>query len=882
MSMALVNGETCDLGRAMDRSLLWFLRDDLGLSGTKPGCGEGVCGACTVLVDGSPVLACRTRLEQVAGREVVTIEGLAQDGRLHPVQRALAEERASQCGYCTPGIALRAAALLAGDDDPDDEAIAAALEPSLCRCGCYPRLPGAIRRAAALARSPGTPAGGDGSGDASDGTALEALVRVEPPDLRRPERPWDLTPVERRDYFEVLGDGLVAVWEPEPASGGTSSAGDAAWVHVGGSGRVLAFSGKVDVGQDNTTAFRLLVAEELGARLRDVAVVLGDTDLCPFDIGTFGSRSIPDAGEPLRRAAAGARRALSEMAAQRLGVPPGRLLVADGEVTGGPSGERLRFGELVAGERRVELVRGEPGLVPPERRRLVGHEGHSRSRLDVVTGSLRFVSDLRRPEMGYGAVLRPPVPGATLGRVDTAAARELSGVTVVEDGGWVGVVATDLPTARRALAAVEAEWDLPAPGPDDLEAHLRSHTRPASGWERAVEEQVGDVDAARAAAPVQTAATYTTTYLAHVPLETRAALAEWATRPDGGEHLTVWTGTQVPFGVRRSLAEAFDLDQDAVRVVVPPTGSGFGGKHLGEVAVEAARLARSARRPVMVHWTRAEELRFGYLRPMAVIDVRAALDPSGEIAAFDLLDLNAGSAGATFPYKAASRRFRSRPASSPLAQGSYRALGAPANNFARESHIDELAAAVGADPLEYRRRLLEDDRLAAVLDACVERFGWRGGSGVPARGAPRLGQGVALGVEKGGRVATCAEVAVAEGKVRVTRVVTAYECGAVVNPDTVRNQVEGGTVMALGGALFERAAIDHGRLVDATLSGYRVPRLSDAPPIEVVLLDRPDLPGAGAGETPLVAVAPAVANAIFDATGVRLRSLPLVPDGRLP
>jgi isoquinoline 1-oxidoreductase len=300
-----------------------------------------------------------------------------------------------------------------------------------------------------------------------------------------------------------------------------------------------------------------------------------------------------------------------------------------------------------------------------------------------------------------------------------------------------------------------------------------------------------------------------------------------------------------------------------------------------------------AGRPVKVHWSRVEELQWGTLRPMAVIDVRAGLDATGALAAWDFLDINGGPAALGSPYAAAAVRLRSQPARSPLRQGSYRALGANANNFARESAIDELVQASAGDPLEFRLDHLGDDRLVTVLRAAIERFGWS--SVAPAAGATpsapvgsriqtdvRTGCGLAVGLEKGGRVATCAEVRVGgDDEVAVTRVVTAYECGTVVNRDTVVGQIEGATMMALGGALLEAVPVEHGRFLEPSLAHYPVPRFRDMPEIEVVLLDRPDLPSAGAGETPMIAVAPAVANAIFAATGRRLRDMPMAPGGRL-
>jgi isoquinoline 1-oxidoreductase len=844
MSSTVVNAKTCEISEP-DRSLLAFLRAGLGLRGAKLGCGEGACGACTVLVDGVPVLACQRRAGEVAGRSVVTIEGLADAAGkpLHPVQRALAAERASQCGYCTPGVAMRASALLAAHPDPGDDQIAAALAPCVCRCGCYPRITRAVHRAAAMRH---------GDSD-SDGDA------AEPPPVRlalaRPSAPWDLSAPGERDWFGVLGDGLVVVWPGSPGLAGQTGAErapDGAWLHVAPSGAVTAFTGQVDLGQDNQTAFRLLVAEELAVALADVRVVQGDTDLCPYDAGTFGSRSMPDAGQALRRAAAGARQILLS----------------------------LPYGTSLAGTRRLEVLTAEPELTWPAGWSTAGRS-QAAPRADAVTGARCFVSDMRLPGMRHGAVLRAPVPGAVLRTADTGPAQTMPGVTVVRDGEFIGVTAADPVTARRAVAAIKADWDEPPPAPVDLAGYLRSHPVAGQDWPRAVCSEAGDTEAALAAAATQVQATYTTAYLAHVPLETRAAVADWA---DG--RLTVWTGTNVPFAVRARLSETFGMSQAAIRVIVPPTGAGFGSKH-GDEAIEAARLAREAGRPVKVHWSRAEEFQCGFLRPMAVIDVRAGLDAAGSVTAWDFLDINAGANGFAFPYAVPNRRLRYSPAASPYPQGPYRALAATANTFARESHIDDLAYVAGTDPLGFRLRHLDDERLAAVVRAAAGRFGWQPGWQPAGRPDWSDGQwvwrgaGVAVGLEKGGRVATCAEaLADGAGQVRVTRIVTAYECGAVVNPDTVISQIEGGTVMALGGALFESVSFRHGRIARPSLSGYRVPRFTDVPELDVVLLDRPDLPSAGAGETPLIAVAPAVANAIFAATGRRLRSLPLIPAGR--
>ncbi len=502
-----------------------------------------------------------------------------------------------------------------------------------------------------------------------------------------PAAPWDLQAGEDRDYFSVLPDGLVCVLPPAPnGRQGPWPANGGVWIHVGADGSVTAFAGKVDVGQDNTTALAMLVAEELGVPLSSVRMVLGDTDICPFDIGTFGSRSMPDTGQALATAAAAARQALIALAATGMEVDPGELSAADGVVrdlshpggtpyrpgtpqtpmaqdppaqedaasaaavktvlprgddppgsprrpAGGRSlldvsprltyqdnaGAAISYGDLLRGLRRT--VTAAPDAPVTDRRawRTAGQPTLKREAAAAVAGAKRFTSDLTLPGMLHGKVLRPPAYGATLRAADLRRARAVSGVVVVHEGSFAGVAGPDPLTAARAVALIDAEWDRAAqPRERDLAGHLRSHPLDIEGWGGRLRHECGDVAAALESADVQLAATYSTAYIAHVPLEPRAALAEWS-----GGRLTVWTGTQRPFGVRRDLAEALGIPESDVRVIVAGTGSGFGGKHTGLVAAEAARLARAAGRPVKVQWSREEEFIWGYFRPAAVIDVRS-------------------------------------------------------------------------------------------------------------------------------------------------------------------------------------------------------------------------------------------------------------------
>jgi isoquinoline 1-oxidoreductase len=328
--------------------------------------------------------------------------------------------------------------------------------------------------------------------------------------------------------------------------------------------------------------------------------------------------------------------------------------------------------------------------------------------------------------------------------------------------------------------------------------------------------------------------------------------------------------------VRQELSQSLRLPPERIRVLVPDTGGGFGGKHSGEAAVEAARLAREAKKPVAVRWSREEEFTWAYFRPAGIIDMAGGLDSAGTLVAFQQINFNSGASALATPYQVANTLTEFKSCDQPLRSGSYRALASTANAFARESFMDELADAAGADPLEFRLRHLTNDRLRAVLVAAAERFGWKEAWRRHTSTQP-AGVGLACGTEKASYVACCARVEVdqAAGTFRVPRVVIAFECGAVQNPANLKAQIDGCLIMGLGGALTEETRFKDGVILNPRFSRYRVPRLRDLPHIETVIVDRPDLPSVGAGETPIIGIAPAIGNALFNAVQVRLRSLPL-------
>ncbi|HWF45669.1 MAG TPA: molybdopterin cofactor-binding domain-containing protein [Bryobacteraceae bacterium] len=685
--------------------------------------------------------------------------------------------------------------------------------------------------------------------------------------------------LDRRAFLKSLGGGALVLFVAGTDADAQESGGArrgyreqlpedvAAWLHIAPNGSITAFTGKVEVGQNIRTSLTQAVADELRCDARAVELVMGDTERTPWDAGTFGSRTTPTMAPVLRKMASTMREVLIDTAANGWKVNRDGLTIANGCVLQKGPGKKAGFGELAA---RVDWVHtiGKDGLTtPPSNWHAAGISTPKLNVRDIVTGKHRYSTDHRLPEMLYGAVLRAPSFEAKLVSADTTQAAKMDGVTVVRDGDFIGIAAHDEHIAAKALQAIQAKWDQqPQISQSELFSYIKQNTEPGRPGRGA--RATGSIEAGLRSAAKTLRNTYTVAYIAHTPLEPRAAVAEWK-----DNHLTVWTGTQRPFGVRKELADTFSIPQESVRVIVPDTGSAYGGKHTGECAVEAARLAKHAGKPVKLIWTREEEFTWAYFRPAGVIDVSSGVSGDGTLTAWEFHNYLSGPSGIDTPYEVANQTVEFHETKSPLREGSYRGLASTANHFARESHMDELAIAAGVDPLAFRLKNLKDERIRAVLQAATERFRW-----AQNKRTSTTGYGLACGTDKDGYLACCAEVRIhSDHTVQVTRVVEAWDCGTVVNPEHLKNQVEGSIVMGLGGALFEAIDFANGRILNAHLAKYRVPRFNDVPNIEVVLIDRKDVPSAGAGEIPIVGIAPAIANAIFNATGVRVRSMPILP-----
>jgi isoquinoline 1-oxidoreductase len=584
----------------------------------------------------------------------------------------------------------------------------------------------------------------------------------------------------------------------------------------------------------------------------------------------------------LRKAAAAAREMLIAMAAEQMNVAPADLKIIDARFVNHDKSKTLTLSEVAKGRKLVKVIPEDIAITQPKDWTIAGTSVTKVDAKAFVTGAHQYTTDVQREGMLYGKVVRPSAFNATLVSADTKAAEAITGVKVVTDGNFIGVVSSDQQTATKAANAIVANWKA-APQPSNAELFdllRKPATERRGGGEGGGggSRPQGSIADGLAAADKKLEQTYSVAYIAHAPLEPRAAVAEW-----NGDKLTVWTGTQRPFGVRGELADAFHIPQDKIRVIVPDTGSGYGGKHTGECAIEAARMAKASGKPVKLVWTREEEFTWAYFRPAGVIDVKSGVKRDGMITAWEFHNYNSGPAGIQTNYDIPNTDIRYHASDSPLRQGSYRGLAATANHFARESHIDELAHAVNLDALEFRLKNTKDERLRGVLNAAANKFGWG-----KAKPAAEHGFGISCGFEKGGYVATCVEIALESPtsredpknkRVRIVRVVEAFDCGAVVNPLHLKNQIEGSIVQAIGGGLFESIDFKDGKILNPKFSSYRVPRFKDLPLIEAVLVDRKDIPSAGAGETPIVGLAPAVANAIFNVAGIRLRDLPLAPKG---
>ena len=696
--------------------------------------------------------------------------------------------------------------------------------------------------------------------------------------------------LNRRDFIKLLGGGIVVIvgvgdaeWlvGQEPArfqGGGRSLPSDFnAFLRIGADGRVTCFTGKIEQGQGAISALPLMLAEELEISPSAVDMVMGDTDLCPYDMGTFGSQCIRAFGPALRAAAAEARSVLIELAAEKMSLPKGSLQAGGGAVfEKAKPAHKITYGELAKGQAIARHVDPKPSLKKPAEFKVIGTPALHRDAADKVTGRAHYAADIRVPGLLYARILRPPAHGAALKSLDVSGAEKIAGVRVVRDDDLIAVLHAHPATAVAALAAVKAEWDVSDTGLDDT--NIFAHLEKSAPAPR-IAAQGGDLAVGAKAAAVSFDETYYNSYIAHATMEPHAALVELK---DG--KATVWASTQAPFRLKDEMAQTLGIPAANVHVIMPFVGGGFGGKSRNLQAVQAARLVKATGKPVQVAWTREDEFFWDTFRPAALVKIKSGLTEAGKIVFWDYEVLFAGERSAAHFYDIPHHRTVVRgewggggggaASAHPFDVGAWRAPASNTNGFARESQIDIMAAKARKDPLAFRLDNLADRRMQRLLKAAAEKFGW-----MPIQSPSGRGFGLACSDYAGTYVATMAEAEVdkATGRVRVKRIVCAHDCGVAVNPEGMRLQIEGCMTMGLGYALTEEIHFQGRRIKDLNYDTYELPRFSWLPKIEAVLVDSPELPISGGGEPAITTVGAVVANAVFDACGARLYQLPMTP-----
>jgi nicotinate dehydrogenase subunit B len=680
-----------------------------------------------------------------------------------------------------------------------------------------------------------------------------------------------------------------------------------AFLAVNSDGTVTIFTGKVDLGQGLRIAIPQMAAEELGIGVDKIKYVEGDTALTPDQGRTSGSNGIQRGGVQIRQAAATARKALVDLAAQRLKLKPEDLVVEEGRVRPRSGGNGVTFAQLVGGRRFDLKLDPNAPLKSPASYTVVGK---SLPRPDVpakVTGRYVYMHDFTVPGMLHARVIRPAAVGAGLVSIDEASIKDIAGASVLRVKDLLAVVAEDEWTAVRAARALKVQWSDGAglPTQDTLSSALRA------------EQGITDEVLVNKGTPVtprpEGTRALTATY--YWPMQSHASMGPSCAVADvKADSATVWTASQGTHGNRTTFARFLGLPPEKVRLIYIEGSGCYGMNGHEDAAADAAILSRAAGRPVRVQWSREDELGWDPKGPPQLIDITGTIDPSGRILDWKtemwipkttrglpnipllapeaagletVRGLNAGliSQNGDPPYAAESVQVVAHwLKDAPLRPAPIRSPGKPANCFAVESFADELAASARLDPVEFRLARLKDPRGIEVVRRMATAMNWqaRPSPGGDTRGAVTRGQGMAYIHYKftEAYVAIGMTVAVerASGRIKVERVVCAHDCGQIINPDGVRAQVEGNILQTLSRVLMEEVKFDRARVTSTDWSSYPIMTFSDVPKLEIELIDRPNDPPVGAGEAACAPVGAALANAVFDATGARLRTIPLTPE----
>ncbi len=705
--------------------------------------------------------------------------------------------------------------------------------------------------------------------------------------MKRAERSKAIAPespeqggMKRRDFFKLFGAGIFIVFETfdplellaVPAEQGRSLPTDFnAFLWIAADGSVSCYTGKIEMGQGIVTSLTQMMADELDVEMEKVKMVMGDTDLCPWDMGTFGSRTTRFFGPPMRAAAAEARTILLQLGAQHLGVPQSQLEVKNGIITDKTNTRKsVSYAELTKGKKIEKHLDFKPDVKDYTRFEIVGKPTLRQDARIKVVGEAKYSGDMLFPDTLHARILRPPSHGAKLVSADVSAAEKMEGITVVRDGDFIAVLHKDHDKADEAIVKVKAEYSF-----DELEVDdttIFKHLLKTSSSGRSINSK-GDLAAGRQLSETVVESEFLNSYVAHAPIEPHVAAA----RMEDGK-ITVWASTQRPFPVQETISRELNLPLEKVRVNTPFVGGGFGGKSASLQASEAARLAKITGKTVMVAWTREEEFFYDTFRPAAIVKITSGMTKQGQINLWDYHVYYAGDRGSETIYDVpnaftTSYGGASGSKSHPFGTGAWRAPGNNTNVFARESQIDIMASKSGIDPLEFRLKNLTDQRMIGVLKAVSEMFGYTLSS---TRGR---GIGIACGTDTGTYVAHMAEVKVDKktGKVEVVRVACAQDMGLCINPEGATIQMEGCITMGLGYCFTEEIQFKGGKIANRSFDTYEIPRFSWLPRISTLILDKKDQAPQGGGEPAIICMGALMANAIFDATGVRLFQLPMTP-----
>jgi len=690
-------------------------------------------------------------------------------------------------------------------------------------------------------------------------------------------------PLERRDFLKLMGGGIVflfstggaAVLQTRRQSRGYPDDMNA-YLRIGENGRVTCFTGKIEMGQGIYTSLAQMLAEELDVPLASVDMVMGDTALCPWDAGTFGSRSTKYFGPPLRQAAAEAKAVLVAMAAEKLGVERDRLSVSQGIIFDkSDKRTRMSYAELARGKKIARILELKPPIKPIPLHTISGQPTDRTDGQVKVTGMAEFAGDIRLPDLLYARILRPPAHGVKLKSVDLSQAEAVPGIRIFRKADFLAVCHQHRDIADKALGMIKAEFE---PHTDtDLDNETIFRHLKKSGNEGQVIAENGNLEEGRSRSTHLFEHSYFNQYVAHAPSEPHTSVAHIE-----GDKVTIWASTQAPFRAQGDAARALGIPIDSVRVITPFVGCGFGGKNQGKQVEEAAVIAKAMGKPVQVAWSRKEEFFYDTFRPAAVIDIKSGLDSKNRIAYWEYHNHHAGSRSSEPVYEIphhkvlsiGNRRGRGGGSVHPFGVGAWRGPGSNTNIFAIESHIDIMAEKAGMDPLSFRLRNLTDKRMVKVLNAAAGQFGhgWQ-------KAPSGKGYGMACTDYLGTYVAAMAEIQVdsRSGTVKALRIVCAQDTGEIINPEGIRMQIEGCMIMGLGYCLTEEIRFRGGRIMDENFDTYEIPRISWTPKIETVLVENNDMPPQGCGEPAITTMGAVMANAVHDALGIRMFMLPMTP-----